>query len=321
MYYNSNRSSRTSHGSGPESTFFITRRFYDSAFFIPMELKKPTTFDEQLNILEGRNIIIEDREKALEFISNINYYRLTAYALSFKQKDNTYLEGTTFQQIADIYYFDKELRSLIFKIIETIEIHLRTTLSNYHAFHYGAEGYTRPTSFGGNHNHTNFSNHIKSAIKENKTTLVVKHHNDCYNGKFPIWVIIEFFSTGMLSYFYLGMKAADQKAISQDTYNITYSVMKSWLRCLTDLRNRCAHYSRLYNTTFTAVPKKEQGAPYNYDRTVFSQLLMLKSMYPANRSWNEDFLQPLEKLLKKYNNSIDKKCLGFPYRWKSLLKK
>ncbi|MCF8023602.1 MAG: hypothetical protein K9L17_13025 [Clostridiales bacterium] len=47
-------------------------------------IKKPTTFAEQVNILKSRNLQIEDEEQAIETLSRINYYRLSAYMLSFK---------------------------------------------------------------------------------------------------------------------------------------------------------------------------------------------------------------------------------------------
>lgn len=50
-------------------------------------------------------------------------------------------------------------------------------------------------------------------------TLVVQHHKEKYNGQFPIWVIIEFFSMGMLSYLYADLKSADQKMIAKKSYH------------------------------------------------------------------------------------------------------
>lgn len=43
-----------------------------------------------------------------------------------------------------------------------------------------------------------------------KSTPVVRHHMNKYDGHFPIWVIIEYFSLGTLSYFYRGMKNNDK---------------------------------------------------------------------------------------------------------------
>ena len=46
------------------------------------------------------------------------------------------------------------------------------------------------------HNHDKFRKLLNVCIEENKNSLVVKHHKEKYDGKFPIWVIIEFFFDG-----------------------------------------------------------------------------------------------------------------------------
>ena len=60
------------------------------------------------------------------------------------------------------------------------------------------------------HNHPAFLQKINSCIRENSKTPVVRHHMNKYDGHFPIWVIIEYFSLGTLSYFYRGMKNNDK---------------------------------------------------------------------------------------------------------------
>ena len=51
-----------------------------------MDLKKPLTFDEQLDKLASHGIIISDREKAKDVLKRVNYYRVTGYALQFRQE-------------------------------------------------------------------------------------------------------------------------------------------------------------------------------------------------------------------------------------------
>lgn len=176
------------------------------------------------------------------------------------------------------------------------------------------------SSFNEHHNHTTYLKHINTCISENSNTLVVKHHKKIYDGHFPIWAIIDFFSVGMLSYFYRGMKNPDKAKIAENVYGVNYQILESWLRCLTDLRNRCAHYSRLYYWIFPAIPKMPSKENYIPTRRLFAQLYMLKLMYPNKEDWNNEFLKPLIKLTKKYKNDISLKHLDFPYRWKSLLK-
>jgi abortive infection bacteriophage resistance protein len=80
-----------------------------------------------------------------------------------------------------------------------------------------------------------------------------------YGGQFPVWVITELFTFGMLSYFYGDLPTPDQKQIAKDVFGAIPKNLVSWLRCCTDLRNICAHYGRLYFRIFTAIPANLPG--------------------------------------------------------------
>lgn len=46
------------------------------------ETKPFKTYDEQLDLLISRNLIVRDRVFALSILHHINYYRLSAYSLT-----------------------------------------------------------------------------------------------------------------------------------------------------------------------------------------------------------------------------------------------
>lgn len=285
-----------------------------------LDVKEPITYDEQVKKISEKGFIIEDADSCKVFLKQANYYRLLAYYLPFKKKDGTYFKGISFKRIQRIYEFDSHLRSLLSQIIEQIEFYLRTQLSYHLSFAYGALGYLEPSNFNSRHNDKAFKERIADCIDENKRTLVVKHHNQKYGGKFPLWVIIEFFSMGMLSYLYADLLTPDKKQIAMTSFGTSADCLQSWLRCATDLRNRCAHYSRLYYWIFSAIPKTPQNASYEFDRRLFSQILMLKYLYPDKDKWNNEVSIALESLIEEYLPDISLKHIGFPENWKELLK-
>lgn len=286
-----------------------------------MKLKEPTTFHEQAELLVKKNIIVTDMNDCEAFLSHVNYYRFSAYFLPFlNKKTGQCFDGITFERIRQIYKFDQNLRALIFEVIEDIEIHIRTELAYYHSHKYGADGYMLRENYNSRHDHIKFLDHVTACIQENEKTLVVKHHNEKYNGQFPLWVIIEFFSIGMLSHFYRSLIKKDQKIIAKDLYGVTPEILQSWMRCITDLRNKCAHYSRIYYWIFPATPKMPKGTKYVPTRRLFAQLYMLKLMYPDKNKWNTLYLNALSELIEKYTPYISLKHIDFPESWKSILK-
>lgn len=284
-------------------------------------LKVPSSYSQQVQLLQNKNIIIENSSECIDFLSKVNFYRLSGYLLPFKSDlSNSDKPVIPFSRITEIYFFDAELRNLLSATIETIEIYIRAQLSYHSAINYGADGYMDVNNYNRAHKHPDFMARVSKCIRENRNSLVVKHHVSNYGGKFPIWVIVDYFSLGMLSYFYTGMKNRDKSTLAASMYATNYQTMSSWLRCLTDLRNRCAHYSRLYYWIFPAIPKMPKGTKLKPNRSLFYQLYMLKLMYPTPAKWEDNFLKPLRKLISKYKGSIVMNHIGFPYRWYSILK-
>ncbi len=260
----------------------------------------------------------QEENECIRFLQQVNYYRISAYFLPFRKKNGEYFTNISFSRIKRIYEFDSQLRGLIFSVIEDIEINIRARLAYYVAHKYGPLGYLSRDNFSDKHNAIKFKEKLNLCINENSSTLVVKHHKINYNGQFPIWVIIEFFSIGMLSYFYKDMLAEDKKVIAAEM-GTAPKLLESWLRCLTDLRNKCAHYSRLYYWIFPAMPAIPKGSKIQADRKLFTQLLVLKYLYPTPKKWDSRFVIPLKALIEEYSHDISLSHIGFPADWEFLL--
>ncbi|OWZ85052.1 Abi family protein [Natranaerobius trueperi] len=171
-------------------------------------IKKPTTFKEQVNILRNRNLIVDDEEQAAEVLSRINYYRLSAYMLSFKTNDRFY-EGVSFSDVHNLYEFDKKFRNMIISILEPIEIAFRTHIAYLIAHKYGSIGYKNQDNFRNADYHSGMLQKFQEEI-ERSDEIFVQHHKSAYGGVFPIWVVIELASFGLLSKIYSNLKEKDQ---------------------------------------------------------------------------------------------------------------
>ncbi len=281
--------------------------------------KEPTTYQEQIEILRARGCVITDESFCMEKLSVINYYRFSAYFLPFKNSDDSYAPGNTFEKIYHIYEFDRKLRNILLGAIEVIEISFRTRLSYLHGHNYGPLGYRNSQNFNSFHNASKFKENIESAIKNNQKIPFVQHHLKKYKGDFPIWVISELFTFGMISYFYSDLHTADQKEIAKQ-FKVNYNNLKSWLRCLTDLRNICAHYGRLYYRVFSASPANLDLSEDD-KRRLWGIMLVLKFVYPSAHKWNSEFLPLFCKLFAEYKGDIDLCHIAFPEDWLTKLQK
>ena len=78
-----------------------------------MEVKPATTYEQQIEKLRERGCYIRDERIAERILSQLNYYRFSAYFLPFRKEDETYREGTDFMTVYLIYEFDREMRLLL----------------------------------------------------------------------------------------------------------------------------------------------------------------------------------------------------------------
>ena len=236
-------------------------------------------------------------------------------------KDGLYAPGTDFNLVYNLYEFDRKLRRLLFSVLEELEIYLRAQLSYYHSHKYGADGYMDPVNFNFHHDHVEFTGRLNDLINGNDKLPFVAHHINNYNSRFPIWVIMELFTFGMLSYFYSEMLTPDQKKVAHTIFKTSVREAKSWLYCCTNLRNVCAHSRRLYNGVFSVIPARIPNVPKSAERKIFAAIMAVRGLYPCADKWNNEFLPAMSSLFEEYKNVVLLKHIGFPNNWETIMRK
>lgn len=285
-----------------------------------MEEKKGKVFkkiDEQISIYEDRNLKIDDYDYTKNVLINVNYYRLSGYALSMKDKER-FKEGSTFKKLYDLYEFDRKLRTLILTIIEQIEISLRTQIAYEFSRKYGPLGYEESKNFTHQPSHSKFMSEFRKNTQKSKE-LYTFHHNKEYDGQFPLWVAVELFTFGMLSTFYKNMHRKDRKLISQKYYNLGNDSLESWLHCITYIRNCCAHYARIYNKVLVIKPKLPDEIKIRNDK-LLAVLFIIKKLSLMDNAWRT-FLTSFKALMEEYGESVEYHHIGFTKNWEEVLNK
>ncbi|MCF6221736.1 MAG: Abi family protein [Robiginitomaculum sp.] len=223
--------------------------------------KKWKSIDEQVAILRGRGMIIDDEAQAAHFLGRVGYYRLSGYWYPFrafnddKTRSDKFLKGSRFADVIALYLFDRKLRLLALDAIERIELaiqveiaHLlgqRDTFAHENPDELHGEFAKKPRR-GGHTNHYYWLEGYHALVKRSRRKPFVAHNLDTY-GRLPIWVAIEVFDFGTLSKLYAGMKINDKITIERQFGLNEGKHLQTWLRGLNFIRNTAAHQSRLWN--------------------------------------------------------------------------
>ncbi|GHS89175.1 hypothetical protein FACS1894201_10580 [Bacteroidia bacterium] len=103
--------------------------------------KTCTLPQDLIPLLKSRGLSITDEQKVVSYLTNIGYYRLSAYLhplLKTPKEDHLYKDDATFDMALDMYRFDRKLRILLFNEIEKIEVAIRSKMTYVMSLSYNA---------------------------------------------------------------------------------------------------------------------------------------------------------------------------------------
>lgn len=119
--------------------------------------KPPLHLDELVDRLADRGLHIPDRDRARRYLRHIGYYRLSPYSIPFQQgrSDHEFRSGTSFDDVLDLYVFDRALRLLVMDALERVEVAVRAALTDQLATrHADSHWYLTPGHFQDRRKHT-----------------------------------------------------------------------------------------------------------------------------------------------------------------------
>lgn len=294
--------------------------------------KKPFTLSQQVKQLQERGLIIKYPRIAEKYLINISYYRLGEYwyVMQSNKKKHVFKPNSKFEDVIALYNFDAELRLLLFDVIEKIEISLRTKLIYYLSHEIDPWWFQNKDCFIDENFFKMTLYSLKKEIKrsENKDAVLKKHYKKYSKDKLPhAWKTIEYTSLGNLSKIYsnLSNKVKSKKIIAREFGAVNHTYLPSWLQSLAQIRNFCAHHSRLWNRNLPSTVKLLPNPPNPWileltnvpKEDEFSKLYvhmclmryMLNTILPKN-----EFGIRLNNLFEKYPN-VDPNALGMKAKW------
>ena len=286
--------------------------------------KQPISIADQISILKSRGLMFDNEQEAVEYLKIISYFRLASYwkPMESNKLKHIFKSNSKFENVVILYNFDKELRTLIFSAIQSIEIALRTKIIQIVSSNYGAFWFTEKSLFT---NTTIFSKcllNIEEELKRSKEDFLIEHFAKYDNPPYPpAWKTLEVSSFGTLSKLYCNLADNNlKKQIARELGLPQHLYLESWIKSLSVLRNCIAHHARIWNRKYPwkpQIPPKLQS-PWIQNSTIsheklYAQLCcigyLLNAIHP-----NNNFKQKLKILLTKYS-IVDISAMGFPKLW------
>jgi len=310
---------------------------------------------QQVSLLCSRGMVTTDIAKAESCLARIGYYRLSAYWYPFRKSEpfsdpvtgqkktrilDAFRPGTNFSDILELYVFDKKMRLLVLDALERVEIAVRTDIALLLGQH-SPTAHRDPSLLHGNFArrvdpkirltlHRDWLTRVDHSFARSKEDFVVHFKNKYAGSDLPIWMSVELWDFGALSHFYAGLTIKDRATISQRYGVISPGVLETWLRCLNDIRNICAHHARLWNRPRPSQPKLPalgelpaldhlhklpSGALARLYPGLAILQVLLKVINPAS-SWSKRLGEHVATLPR--TPVVNLASAGFPANWQAL---
>ena len=286
--------------------------------------QKALDINEQVAFLISKGLLVSDEPQAKQWLSHISFYRLKHYTYTFRDINNghNFNAATTFEQIIDLYFFDRELRMVIFDAIETIEVAFKTLLSNNMSCKYGSHWYEDRSYFYDSFDHKIYIDKITDEFTQQEEQSVIAYSQTYDTPKLPpSWMVFEFTTFGTISKMFESIKDNEIKSSICTHFSLPHNILSNWLHSLTHIRNRCAHHSRLIYRSIKTIqfPSREKYKFLKEADILDTNHIycLLCSMQFLIKKINPDssFKTSLLKLIDK-NKGIDYSKIGITPNWK-----
>ena len=88
------------------------------------------SYEQQLQQLKDRGLIVDNDVKALHLLESISYYRLSGYwfPLLADKQNHLFKKDASLDKAFKLYCFDSELRKLMIAELEKIEVSIRAKM-------------------------------------------------------------------------------------------------------------------------------------------------------------------------------------------------
>lgn len=308
-------------------------------------VKSPISIREQVKRLKLRGLIIDDEDLTKNYLSNISYYRLRAYTYPFQnnadpEKQHEFIrKDIHFKDIIELYRFDRRLRILVFNALEKIEVALRAKITQRYSeasndsHWYQDESLFRNDAYQKDGKFVFKYNTLMEDIEEEVARSeeeFIKHYYRRYSEPEmpPSWMTLEVTSFGSLSRLYeLLVKDEQKKAVAKELGLNKVDILENWMHAFSNLRNCCAHHSRIWNRRFVVNMLLPTNADYTFlDRNtiattkrnkLFAYLCCIKYILDIV-SPDNDFYSNLLTLIDHGGPLLSLRDMGFPDNWKHL---
>jgi abortive infection bacteriophage resistance protein len=208
--------------------------------------QKALTIEAQTQLLVAKKLIISEPDYVKHCLSHLGYHRLKHYTYQFKDESRNFIPNTTFDQIIELYNFDRKLKFILFEALEAIEVAIKALISNQMSLAFGTHWYMEAIHFASDFNHTVFLESLKIDFDKAEEGSAKAYKKFYHTPAFPpSWMAMELITFGTISKIFKYLEAREVKKAICGHLRMPENILISWFHVFSLIRNRCTHHQRI----------------------------------------------------------------------------
>lgn len=308
----------------------MTYSLYSKPYRQPIDL---------VNDLKTKQLLFRNETAAERVLSQISYYHFKIYLHPMLDLNGTnpkiYRLNSFFESGVELYRFDEDLRILMFKAIAKIEVKLRSRLDHLMSqatldpFWYLDNSQFFIARNGNTNNIDSIRDKISNDFNREQELYASNYRSKYYNDRHdryknlpPFWIASELLSLGQIYKIYSamnhGLSHINFNNLAQEFGAKDYKILVNWIRCIRDIRNRCAHHSRLWNAKLSAPADLNSvvtHAPSNIHRP-YATIVIIQKILKSLRIDTINLRDELDNIFNQYPFAkTHMHQAGFPADW------
>lgn len=236
-------------------------------------------YQSLIELMDSRNIIIDNPNFAQKVLSNFSYYTLVnGYKNTFPTDPQTerFLTPIMFDELYTLHIIDTTLNSILLKNILVIEHSLKSKISYIVAKNYGVytdvtdlsnsskDDYLCTKYYSRNNMRNNILRTIKKSLTDNTRNDIVRHYENTKN-HIPPWILTTNIPLGLSIKWYSILKSQDKEYVCNSFIEgnlLSIPQKKEFLiqslKLLKEYRNKIAHGNRTFSNSMNSIIPKTQ---------------------------------------------------------------
>ncbi len=255
-----------------------------SADFTPREPPSDVLDEDALLArAAAKGFVDTDSEQARYLLRRVGYTYVSDYFGAFKKGG---AQGLRLVHQATL--FDRRMQSVIMKYIGLFELQFRSQYSYLMALDGGAFAHRDPSNFKNRGHFDSFLAEYEGEVRRQlrnrngRMARLVETYGDA-----PIWQAVQVMPLGMLSMLYNNTRSRSVRMGVADSFGVRYDTLASWMRTISNVRNKCAHFARIAGTKLVSPPKAMDGVNLRNTHP-FYVVLMLEKLLNTDAEFVDD---------------------------------